>query len=215
MAIYGMIKMVMHCSNGREEGSVAVRLGGVQMSDTQNKNFSLLTQAEVDTLIDFLTEQRDGAVESSVLNQTSIDRLIELLRLNEIRRKRDALKSVSEVAGALAGLISVRQGEELCELTVSVDEAEDCVKLIVVNREDGRQMEIMPELLNEGDGDSWGRCVPPIIVSKLARVLGVKYTTQTYEAVCERYAQCLFGDASHKLPYTYLPDNAETIENLI
>lgn len=185
------------------------------MSNTQNKNFSLLTQGEIDTLIDFLTEQKEGGVESSVLNQTSIDKLIELLRLNEIRRKRDALKSVSEVAGALSNLIVVRQGEALCELTATVDEAEDCVKLVVTNTEDGRQMEITPEILNEGDGSSWGRCIPPITISKLARVLGVKYTTQTYEDVCARYAQCLFGDASHKIPYIYLPDNAEAIENLI
>lgn len=185
------------------------------MSDTQNKDFSLLTQVEIDTLIDFLTEQKEGGVGSSVLSQTSIDKLIELLRLNEIRRKRDALKSASEVAGALSHLINIRQGEELCELTVVVDEAEDCVKLVVSNTEDGRQMEITPEILNEGDGSSWGRCIPPTTVSKLARVLGVQYTTQTYEAVCARYAQCLFGDASHKIPYIYLPDNAEAIENLI
>lgn len=183
------------------------------MSDTQNKNFSLLTQVEIDTLIDFLTEQKEGGVESSVLNQKSIDKLIELLRLNEIRRKRDALKSTGEVAGALSDLIIIRQGEDVCELKVLVEE--DCVKLVVSNAGNGQQMEITPELLNTGDGDSWGRCISPIIVSKLARVLGVKYTTQTYEAVCSRYAQCLFGDASHKLPYIYLPDNAETIENLI
>ena len=119
------------------------------------------------------------------------------------------------MAGTLSDLINIRQGEELCELTVVVDETEDCVKLIVSNTEDGRQMEITPEILNEGDGSSWGRCIPPMTVSKLARVLGVQYTTQTYEAVCARYAQCVFGDASHKIPYIYLPDNAEAIENLI
>ena len=43
-------------------------------------NFSLLSQEEIDTLIEFLTEST-SALESEVLSQESIDKLISMMRL--------------------------------------------------------------------------------------------------------------------------------------
>ena len=50
--------------------------GGDYMLDT---NFSLLSQEEIDTLIEFLTEST-SVLESEVLSQESIDKLISMLR---------------------------------------------------------------------------------------------------------------------------------------
>lgn len=185
------------------------------MSDTQNMNFSLLTQPEIDTLVRFLLEQKEG-VNSSVLSQESIDKLIELLRFDERRRKRAALTGTNGVEGALAKVVTIRRDEEdVCELSAAIDAESDFVKLYVTNQNNGQQMEITPEMLNEGDGACWGRCISPLLLNKVAVALRVKYTTETHEAVCARYAECMFGDASHKLPLVYMPGDAEMLENLL
>ena len=48
------------------------------MSDTQNSSFSLLNQKEIDSLIGFLSDQKNS-LNSDVLSQTSIDKLIKLI----------------------------------------------------------------------------------------------------------------------------------------
>ena len=45
------------------------------MSNTQNSSFSLLNQKEIDSLIGFLSEQKNS-LDSDVLSQKSIDKLI-------------------------------------------------------------------------------------------------------------------------------------------
>ena len=48
------------------------------MSNTQNSSFSLLNQKEIDSLIGFLSEQKNS-LDSDVLSQKSIDKLIKLI----------------------------------------------------------------------------------------------------------------------------------------
>ena len=76
------------------------------MANVQNQNFSLLSQPEIDTLIDFINEKREG-VDSSVLNQESIDKLLEMLRFNDGRAKKDEILHMGEVEGTLTETISV------------------------------------------------------------------------------------------------------------
>ena len=45
------------------------------MENAQNQDFSLLSQSEIDTLIEFISDKRE-TVDSSVLNQASIDKLL-------------------------------------------------------------------------------------------------------------------------------------------
>ena len=47
------------------------------MSNTQNSSFSLLNQKEIDSLIGFLSEQKNS-LDSDVLSQKSIDKLIKV-----------------------------------------------------------------------------------------------------------------------------------------
>ena len=48
------------------------------MSDIQKPSFSLLNQKEVDALVDFLNDKRNS-INSDVMNQNSIDKLITLI----------------------------------------------------------------------------------------------------------------------------------------
>lgn len=80
------------------------------MENAQNQDFSLLSQSEIDTLIEFISDKRE-TVDSSVLNQASIDKLLEMLRFNDGRAKNEEILTIGEVSGALAELVTVRQGE--------------------------------------------------------------------------------------------------------
>lgn len=71
------------------------------MSDT---NFSLLSQDEIDTLVEFLTEKSTD-IESDVLSQESIDKLISMMRVygKKPAGNRSVLESVRAVRSVLNG----------------------------------------------------------------------------------------------------------------
>ena len=154
------------------------------MENAQNQDFSLLSQSEIDTLIEFISDKRE-AVDSSVLNQASIDKLLEMLRFNDGRAKNEEILTIGEVSGALAELVTVRQGEDVCVLECSVDPDNDFVRLEVVNDRTKERMTITPEMFNQGDGELWGHCIAPLVLHRMARALNVKYTSETYETMCD------------------------------
>lgn len=184
------------------------------MENALNQDFSLLSQSEIDTLIEFISDKR-GAVDSSVLNQASIDKLLEMLRFNDGRAKNEEILTIGEVSGALAELVTVRQGEDVCVLECSVDPDNDFVRLEVVNDRTKERMTITPEMFNQGDGELWGHCIAPLVLHRMARALNVKYTSETYETMCRRYARYIYGDESRKLPFLFMPGNRENIANIL
>ena len=143
------------------------------MANVQNQDFSLLSQSEIDTLINFINDKREG-VDSSVLNQESIDKLLEMLRFNNGRAKKEEILHMGEVEGTLADLITVRHGDDVCALEYSVDEANDFVRLEAVNTVTKERMEITPKMFNEGDGELWGPCIAPYVLPRMSRALKVK-----------------------------------------
>ena len=76
-------------------------------------------------------------------------------------------------------------------------------------------MTITPEMFNQGDGELWGHCIAPLVLHRMARALNVKYTSETYEAMCRRYARYIYGDESRKLPFLFMPGNRENIANIL
>lgn len=185
------------------------------MNKAQNLNLSLLSQYEVDTLVEFLQENKD-AVDSSVLNQRSVDKLIELLRYDNNRRKQEVISALPELEGSLANAVTVREDAgQVCEICFRVDEADGFIKILVRNTVNGKEMEITPAIVDSDDEVNWGRCISPIVFCRLASALDVKYTADTYEIVCRQYAECMFGDAKHKIPFLYLPSNAQMIQSLM
>jgi hypothetical protein len=184
----------------------------MDMSDKQNMNFSLLTQSEIDTLVGFLLEKKNG-VDSSVLSQASIDKLIQLLRFDEKHRRAIVLEESSPLDGVLSEIVTVRGDKDsVCELRCDMGEE---ITLSIVNGADGSSMDLTPEMVNEGDGAKWGKCIPPLTLHRLARALQVRYTAQTHEDVCQRFARCLYGDETTVLPSLYLPEDDELLETLL
>lgn len=184
------------------------------MNEAQNLNLSLLSQYEVDTLVNFLMEKKD-TVNSSVLSQRSVDKLIELLRYDKNRRRQEMISALPELEGSLAEAVTVRESaEQVCEIRCEMDDTDGFLKMTVHNQDNGKEMSLTPGIINEEDME-WGRCVSPANFCRLAIALNVKYTAETYEFVCKQFAKCIFGDAEYKIPFLYLPSNAFMIQCLI
>lgn len=184
------------------------------MNETQNLNLSLLSQSEIDTLVGFLSH-KSKSVDSSVLNQASIDKLIRLIQYDNRRRRQDAFLSYADLDGSLKDDVTVRTEGEICEMLLTWDDAEGRIHITVKNAGNGESMEITPAIINEEDGDSWGRSIPPVLFCRLALALDVKYTAETYDTVCKYFAENIFGDENYTIPFLYLPENQLMLENLI
>ena len=86
------------------------------MSDTQNSSFSLLNQKEIDSLIGFLSEQKNS-LNSDVLSQTSIDKLIKLISSDSDRIITDVFDPFAHVDNSVPHLDS----ERMCHSFVSLN----------------------------------------------------------------------------------------------
>ncbi len=176
------------------------------MKEEQNSNYSLLSQEEIDTLVRFLLDTKE-AVNSSVLSQNSIDKLIELLRFDNTLREQDAFDPLSKLNSSILTSLGF-QKEMLLKNELCCHVAEDgFIRLTAFNEETQKEVEITPRTLNQGDEDAWGTNISPIVFVRLSEVLEMHFSKETYQTVCQRFAKVTYGDADHKIPALYLPDN--------
>lgn len=185
------------------------------MNDAQNLNLSLLSQNEIDTLVNFLLEKK-STVDSSVLSQSSIDKLIELIRYDNSLRRQELIPSVAHVSENQLGQMGIRQNkEELCELRCETDGDTGFLQIVVYNTTTEQSMLLTPSSLTGEDSEGWGFCISPSLFCRLARALGAKYSAQTYDLVCDRFAKCVFGSEDHKIPVLYLPEQEVILDCML
>ncbi len=185
------------------------------MNEAQNLSLSLLSQEEIDTLVSFLLEKKNS-VDSSVLNQVSIDKLIELIHYDNMRRKQEVFTTYTELEGDLRDVVTVRgQKGDVCRMSCEKAADTGYITIQVINDTSGESMVLTPSSINEGDGEEWGKCIVPALFCKLAVALDVKYTVDTYESICQSFAEEFFGDGEHKIPFFYLPGNELMLKNLL
>lgn len=179
-------------------------------------NKALLSQDEIDALVSFLKKKEK--VGNDVLDQTSIDRLVEIL--NEAK----ANEAAAAGAGRLYGnsVLSVEQDiavqREQCTLLYEKD-AKNYVHVICENVVTGMRYEITPECLSQSclvdsTGESWGFAIMPVLFDLAAMQLQVKYSADVFSKVCADYAELLFGNAKTDLPNVYLPTAARILDNM-
>ena len=77
------------------------------MSNTQNSSFSLLNQKEIDSLIGFLSEQKNS-LDSDVLSQKSIDKLIKLISSDSDRIITDVFDPFAHVDNSVLATLGFR-----------------------------------------------------------------------------------------------------------
>lgn len=180
-------------------------------------NFSLLTQKEIDVLVNFLLENQRN-VDSEVLSQESIDKLIILIKNSQIDRLRLDLNQLLPIhTDKLKELELLDNEKQTCELLM--EEEGEFIQLYAIRPDNGKKYKITPEGFRvrnfTDDISSWGRCLQPIIFDEIATAFQLKYTQETYCNVCRKFAKENFGDEAFEIPKAFLVDDMGLIKNLI
>lgn len=185
------------------------------MGDNQNQSYSLLTQEEIDVLVTFLNAKK-SSLNSDVLNQTSVDKLIYLITNDRQQIVKDLFDPLANVNSALLETLNFKKNtDELCELRCELAEDTGMLKLIIFNTVTEKMMEITPKMLDESDIAEWGNCISPAMFNRIARALSLKYTTETHNKICALFAKATFGDETHTIPNLHMPRNAYLIEVML
>lgn len=182
-------------------------------------SFSLLTQKEIDTLVDFLSNH--DFVSNEVLSQDSIDKLIRLVKHNDINRVYldDLGLKISTDEDILQDLHLREDSSEACELLCSIDEATQLLVLTAKNTVTGKEKVLTPATLDRRElvesASSWGYSITPILFDKIARIFTLKYSRKTYETIYNLFAEKNFGSSEQKVPAFYCPTSHQLLDNLL
>lgn len=179
-------------------------------------NKTLLSQDEIDALVSFL--KRKEKIGNDVLDQTSIDRLVEIL--SEAKSSSEPLTAGGRFYGN--SVLSVEKDiavqREQCTLLYEKDEM-NFVHIVCENVVTGARYEITPECLSrsclvDSTGETWGYAVMPALFDLAAMQLQVKYSAEVFSKVCSDYAGLLFGKPNMELPNVYLPTASRILDNI-
>ena len=179
-------------------------------------NKALLSQSEIDALVSFL--KRKDQIGNHVLDQTSIDRLVEILNGAKASGESPVGKGRFYGNAVLSVEEDIALQREQCTLLYEKDE-KNYVHIVCENAVTGMRYEITPECLNksclvESTGETWGYAIMPVLFDLAAMQLQVKYTAEVFSKVCADYAGLLYGKSSVELPNVYLPTAARVLDNI-
>lgn len=185
------------------------------MSQDKNTSFSLLNQQEIDTLVKFLTETKN-TVNSDVMSQNSIDKLIRLFKTDKERLALSSFLSFEDSeASALKSLHFRDNINEPCELRCNINEETHFIELSIYNTTTETVYPLTPGSFDENDTANWGFSIPPAYFSQIAHSLTLKYTQSTYDFICSTFAKHNYGSEDHMISEVYLPDNKVLVESII
>lgn len=178
------------------------------MSDT---NFSLLSQEEIDTLIEFLTD-KSNCIDSEVLNQESIDKLIAMMRVygKKPAGNRSVLETVRADQSVLNGAYN---------WTLEFEE-EDSTKHMRIYATNGDVKEyITPRGYSctcfVDDDSSWGFCISPVQFVEIAKDYNLKLSKSVYADVCERFAIKNYGSSAYDIDEFFLASGKDIVSCLL
>ncbi|WP_167957847.1 hypothetical protein [Anaerosporobacter faecicola] len=183
-------------------------------------NKALLSQKEIDTLVQFLIDQKKG-LQTTVLTQESIDKLVQLLSNKDFDLLKFDIagiteKTENETEEVLSNLVDYD-----CTLTYELqfEVHHNVITLSAIHTDSNTILPITPkslELISIIDDDTnWGCCIDPILFDKIATVFHFKYKRATLEAVTRLFAEKIYGDSTYELPNIYRPSTLSVAQNLI
>ncbi len=184
-----------------------------------NENMTLLSQTEIDTLVDFLMEKKQD-VNNQVLNQGSIDRLIHLIRTTHLKNVRAGSSIAANIEkNRIKTAMEIRTEEnQICELTI-LELENGFVDVIIVNQSTGNTYKVTPNgasaMTISNDDSQWGRCVSPYTFVDISDAYDAKFSEETYQRLCSIYAKVKFNDENYKLPDFFLPDEGMIAQQLL
>ncbi len=182
-------------------------------------SFSLLTQKEIDTLVNFLSNRE--FVSNEVLSQDSIDKLIHLVQHNDVTASilDDMGLKVPTQSDILQEIRLRDNSSDICELCCTIDKTTNYIVLTGKNTVTGKEKPITPSVLDRreliGIASHWGYCITPILFDKIARIFSLKYSRKTYEFVYQLFAEKNFGNTEQTIPSFYCPTSNQLLDNLL
>ncbi len=186
-----------------------------------NQNMALLSQTEIDTLLNFLQKSKVG---EEVMDQASIDRLIHLLQSDQKREVKfntnmPEVHGEEEHALLLVDAFGSVEEQRRCVLECQVDDATKYLRIICRDEKKDAEYEITPACVSElrfrgADNSSWGYAVPPVTFDHIAAMMSIKYTKSVFDKICQIFAERMFGDAQITIPEIYMPTTYDLIHHL-
>lgn len=172
-------------------------------------NMSLLSQSEIDTLINFLNEQKksDELISGDTLSQKSINKLIDLMKSMPSIDKSITINTVALEKDAVS-FIPINEDKTSYELTFKTHE-DGQISIFASNIDTKDLIIISPDLLlanKEADCPrTWGVCIPPASFDFISKKLGIDYSDETLKKLKKLFAKVMYNDEEATVPAFYLP----------
>ncbi|MDY6323894.1 MAG: hypothetical protein SPL99_02345 [Catonella sp.] len=171
-------------------------------------NMSLLSQQEVDTLINFIKEQNGSSVNGEVLSQNSVDKLISIIQ-SAADKKRGLTLNKSAVKNGTSSIFAAKGADpHEYELTFKCnDEGQVCLYACKVDTEE--LISIAPQAVTDHPNakapKTWGKCIVPAAFAEVASELGMNYSDETMDSLKTLFAKVMYGNPDTPIPSVYLP----------
>ena len=177
------------------------------------QNMALLSQSEIDTLISFLSSEKDkSGVGSEVLSQDSIDKLISLIKTGNAASEQFAVNlpvSTSEDAKIIDFFKKAdKTYSDKATYELLFEKKRGKISVNGKNTQSGALVPIRPCDVADGapaSEDNWGACIMPSMFDLIATYFHIKYTKDTMDVVCSTFAKVMFGKEDATIPAVYLP----------
>lgn len=186
---------------------------------------TLLSQEEVDALLTFILRNSADVVASEVMDQKSIDKLVKALQGSggdkaAYENQPVTLKSVFASAYPMIVLKDEANVEKPELLVLEYRKEDSGVKIFCRHIVTEKTYEITPGMLDGmryiiDDEATWGNFIPPVTFDRLALILKVRYTRETFTAVCKDFAKALYGNEDTLLPDIYMPMAKCVMEHMV
>ncbi len=174
-------------------------------------NKTLLSQGEIDALVAFLTNSEAAPI-GTVLDQSSIDKLIELVKYNN---KHGLFIGEEQTGGVYSDAVVLEKGLDLEEQKQDYElicrkDARDYMEILCVSKTGGKTYKLTPSCLLqnkrvENDKAEWGHAISPLHFNNLALLFGIKYSSETFRFVCTNFAKVMYGYEDADISSLYFP----------
>jgi len=173
---------------------------------------ALLTQNEIDTLINFLQSHTQSPI-GSVLDQGSIDKLVEIIKFNNDKgvyfNKESAInltgndEPLAIIKDATGRILDAQSCSFICE-----KDADGFVNVVCLEKTTGTRVNISPSCINRKefleDDAKWGLAVSPHTLIRLSGIFGINCDADTLKNAEKDFAKLVYGDENAKIADCYM-----------
>ena len=189
-----------------------------------SENMALLSQNEIDALVKFLLEKQN--IQSGVLDQGSIDRLVNVLQDKAFMQKMGvAEEPMQNTTTKTVTQLLLLEGEQdfvvqqtNYELLFERD-ANGMVQVVCQSKINAKRHLITPACLEQSryteEESVWGRTISPIIFDTISGMLHIRYSKETFLAVCDCFAEVVYGNKNSEIPAFYMPNSASLMQHML